>query len=71
MATILLRVFGMRSAEDEALVREALEATPGVLAAVTSREDGRAEVDYDDDVTGLDRLIQAVESAGFQAILGG
>jgi copper chaperone CopZ len=71
MATVLLRVFGMRSAEDEALVREALEATPGVLAAVASREDGRAEVDYDDDVTELDRLIQAVESAGFQAILGG
>ncbi|HEY8483237.1 MAG TPA: heavy-metal-associated domain-containing protein [Longimicrobiales bacterium] len=71
MATVLLRVFGMRTAEDEAVVREALEATPGVLAAVASLEDGCAEVDYDDDETELDRLIQAVESAGFQAILGG
>jgi copper chaperone CopZ len=71
MATILLQVHGLQSADDEQRLETALRAQPGVFGAVASRQDGCAEVDVDDDVVTIDHLIHTARSAGFRAALRG
>jgi len=71
MPTVLLRLNGMRGPDDEERVRTALLAEPGVYGAVVSCEDGCAEVDIEDDVVSVDRIIEIIETAGFPAVLAG
>lgn len=67
MATILLRVRGLQSPEDEQRLEAALRAQAGVYGAVASRQDGCAEIDVDDDMITLDHLIQIADATGYQA----
>lgn len=71
MPTILLRVDGMRSSDDETRVETALRAEPGVLAAVASRQDKCAEVECEDDEVTVERLVEVIETVGFSAVLAG
>lgn len=71
MPTVLLRVYGMGSPEDEARLEAALRAERGVFGAVVDYAEGCAEVDCDDDVITVEQLVRAVEAAGLRAILGG
>lgn len=71
MATVLLRVQGLRTAADEDRLEEILRAEAGVFGAVASRVDGCAEIDVDDDVVTIAHLIETIDTAGFQAVLGG
>lgn len=71
MATLKLYVAGMRSRADEARIEEALRAERGVYGAVANREDGSAEVDFDDDELDLDRILEIVRSLGYEPTLGG
>lgn len=71
MPTVLLCVTGMTSDDDEGRVRGALLGEPGVYGAVVSHEDACAEVDIEDDLVTVDRLIHLIEAAGYHAELGG
>jgi copper chaperone CopZ len=71
MPTVLLRVYGMGSPEDEARLAAALRAERGVFDAVVDYAEGCAEIDCDDDVITVEQLVRVVEAAGLRAILGG
>lgn len=71
MPTFLLKVTGLRTAEDEQRLEAALRGAAGVYEAVVNREDGCAEIDADDDVVTADELIDLARTAGFPATLGG
>lgn len=71
MPTILLKITGLRTAEDERRLETALRAAEGVYDAVVNREDGCAEIDADDDVVTVEALIDLAGTAGFSAALGG
>lgn len=71
MPTVLLYVKGMNSPDDEDHVRSVLLPEQGVFGAVASRVDACAEVDIEDDLVTVERLIELLEEAGFQARLGG
>lgn len=71
MPTALLRVSGLRGAEDEARLERALQAEPGVFGAVANHQDGCAEIDFEDDEVTVEQLIEVAESAGFGATLAG
>lgn len=71
MPTFLLRVSGLTGADDERILESALREMDGVYDAVVDHEDGRAEIDADDDVITIDELIEVAWSAGFPARLGG
>lgn len=71
MATLLLHVAGMKDADDERRVEEALRAGPGVFGAVANHQEGCTEVDFDDDEIEPADLIERLENAGFPAVLMG
>ena len=61
-----LRITGMTCNNCVRHVDKALRAVPGVSAVQVSLEGKRAEVTHDD-ATPFDSLVQAVESAGYEA----
>eukprot|EP00891_Asterochloris_glomerata_P002470 jgi/Astpho2/2470/e_gw1.00048.183.1_t len=65
--TATLQITGMTCASCSAAVEKALQAQSGVLGASVNVLAGRAEVQYNPDVTGPRHLIAAVEDAGFDA----
>lgn len=71
MPTILLKVKGLRTAEDERRLETALKNARGVYGAVVNREEECAEIDADDDVVTVEELIDLAGTAGFPAVLGG
>jgi copper chaperone CopZ len=62
---------GLKAAADEKRVEEALEAEPGILGAIANRSSGCGEVDYEDDEVLIQRIIDIVREAGFEAELAG
>jgi hypothetical protein len=71
MPTARLRVSGMRDDADERRLQALVLAEPGVYGCVASHRDGFAEVDFEDDELGVDRLLGLFASAGFPARLCG
>ncbi|HXF96461.1 MAG TPA: heavy-metal-associated domain-containing protein [Gemmatimonadales bacterium] len=71
MATAKLWVTGMTCGHCQTKVANALKSVPGVYSAVVDLQDGEAEVDFDDDIVTADRLLAAVEHAGYKARLAG
>lgn len=70
MATMLLRIPGLDRGDVEKL-EAVLRALPGVFGVVVSPGEGCAEVDIEDDEIDLDRLLERVRAAGFEATLSG
>lgn len=70
MATMLLRVSGLETGDVEKL-EAVLRALPGVFGVVVSPSEGCAEVDIEDDEVDLDRVLERVRRAGFNARLAG
>jgi copper chaperone CopZ len=65
MNTVALEIRGMTCSHCVMAVDKALKKLPGVSAA--SVEVGRATVTVDPDVTTGDRLVDAVQDAGYDA----
>lgn len=70
MATMLLRVPGLERREAEKL-EAVLRALPGIFGVVVSPAEGCAEVDLEDDEVDVDRVLERVRAAGFDATLSG
>jgi copper chaperone CopZ len=71
MATAKLWVTGMTCGHCQMKVEKALKGVHGVYTAIVDLKDGEVEVDFNDDAVTSDRLIQAVEKAGYGAKLAG
>lgn len=71
MPTAKLCVKGMADRRDEERVEKALRALTGVFGAQASHEAACAEIDFEDDVADVHRLVQTVRELGFQASLAG
>lgn len=65
----VLSVFGMTCASCTAAVERALLASPGVSACTVALTTQQARIRYDPQQTHVRALVQAVEDAGFDAIL--
>ncbi len=59
---------GMTCASCVTQIERELQQTPGVLSASVSLSSEQAHVDYVPSMTNLDHIIDAVESAGYQAV---
>jgi copper chaperone CopZ len=71
MATARLHVADLGSREDEERVAAALRILPGVFGVVASHASHFIDIDFDDDEVALQRLLDAVRGAGFDARLAG
>jgi copper chaperone len=71
MATAKLAVTGMHCGHCQEKVTKALQGVAGVYSAVVDWQDGEAEVDFNDDAVTTDRLLAAVQQAGYVAKLAG
>ncbi len=67
--TLELPVLGMSCAACQHHVQEALEATVGVESARVDLMAHRANIVYDPDIASPDGLVQAIRSAGYDAVL--
>jgi copper chaperone CopZ len=65
MKSVTLKIDGMSCDHCARAVRQALEGLPHV--DIESVEIGRASVRYDNDSTGVERILAAIEEAGYGA----
>lgn len=70
MATMLLRVPGLHD-EDAEKLESVLRALPGIFGVVVSPGEGCVEIDIEDDEVDLDRILERVRGAGYEATLSG
>jgi copper chaperone len=71
MATAKLNVTGMHCGHCQEKVTNALRGVVGVYSAIVDWQDGEAEVDFNDDAVTTERLLAAVQQAGYEARLAG
>ncbi len=71
MATAKLNVTGMHCGHCQEKVAQALRGVAGVYSAIVDWPTGEAEVDFNDDALTTDRLLAAVQQAGYEAKLAG
>jgi len=71
MATAKLNVSGMHCGHCQEKVTTALRSVAGVYSAIVDWPTGEAEVDFNDDALTTDRLLAAVQQAGYEAKLAG
>lgn len=71
LATATIPVKGMSCAGCEVTIRTALEKVPGVIAASADAAAGVATVKYDPEQVGLQKLVEAINRAGYRATLPG
>ena len=67
MDTVTLRVEGMTCQGCVRSVTRVLQAIAGVQSVEVSLEDARAQVQFDPARTSTQRLVDAVQEAGYQA----
>lgn len=70
MATLQLRIVGLRSG-DEPRIERALRDLPGVYGVVVSPTEGCAELDIEDDEVSLDRILELLREHGLDGRLSG
>ena len=71
MPTARLRIPALKTAADEALLRQTVRAVTGVYGVVASCSDRCADVDFDDDEATIREILDAADAAGFAATLAG
>ena len=71
MATAKLNVSGMHCGHCQEKVTKALRGVAGVYSAIVDWPTGESEVDFNDDALTTDRLLAAVQQAGYEAKLAG
>jgi copper chaperone CopZ len=65
MATITLKVAGMKCGGCETQVQEAVKALAGVNSARASHRAGSVEIEYDPGQASLDAIRKAVQDKGY------
>lgn len=70
MATLLLRIDGLRQG-DERRLEGTLREIPGVFGVVVSGSEGCAELDIADDEVSVDRIVARVRDEGYDARMAG
>jgi copper chaperone len=65
MATIHLKVTGMKCGGCEKLVQDAAAAVAGVHSVKASHQAGTVEVEYDDGKTDVNAIKQAIQGKGY------
>ena len=71
MASVHLNVSGMTCDHCRGRVENALKAVAGIYSVYVDLAEGSAEVDFDDDKTNQNALVEAVQSAGYEAEISG
>lgn len=71
MATLKLCIEGMRAAEDEYRIEDALRRERGVLGVVANRQEACAEIEFEDDEVAVEHLVNLVQALGYPTVLGG
>jgi copper chaperone len=66
-ATARLKTSGMHCSSCSMLIDLTLEDLPGVVSSKTDHASGDTVVSYDSDVVGVDGLIDAIRSVGYDA----
>ena len=67
MARLNLRVSGMTCDHCRGRVEAALKAVAGVYGVYVDLDDGIAEIDFDENKSGPDALVEAVKTSGYEA----
>jgi copper chaperone len=67
MARVTLEVSGMTCDHCRGSVESALTAVSGVFGVYVDLGEAFAEVDFDENKTGPDALVEAVKTAGYEA----
>jgi copper chaperone len=67
MASITLKVTGMKCGGCESAVQDAAKAVAGVEAATASHKEGTVEVQYDAGQTGPEAIKKAITAKGYAA----
>jgi len=68
MATIILNVWGMECGHCKAAVRRALMETDGISDVKVHLPSGKVTVTYDPEITGYDKMVEAVKGAGYEVL---
>lgn len=69
LKTSRFTVEGMHCRSCSALVQMEVGELPGVASVQADHQSGIADVIYDDEVVAVDRIVQAIERAGYHAQL--
>lgn len=67
--TITLKISGMHCASCAINIDGELEDTVGVFSAQTNYAKAETEVEYNEQQTNVDKLLEAVKRAGYNAII--
>ncbi|QQE10684.1 heavy-metal-associated domain-containing protein [Planctomycetota bacterium] len=70
MSTIMIKVGGMKCEGCVGAVQERLSQVRGVRTAVVDLASGEANVQIEDGVTDIGKLVEAVKAAGYEATPG-
>ncbi|RMD44732.1 hypothetical protein DV735_g416, partial [Chaetothyriales sp. CBS 134920] len=68
-SSLELKIFGLVDGVSATALEEQLRSLEGVNSAVISLSTSRATITYDSDVIGLRPIVEAVDSAGYHALL--
>jgi P-type Cu+ transporter len=68
-SSVHLKVFGLFDGPTATSLEEKLRSVPGVKSAIISLATSRAAIHYDSSVTGLRKIVETVDDAGFNALL--
>ena len=69
MQTTFINIKGMTCMGCVNSVKNVLEKIPGVSRADVSLEDAQVTIQFDVAITGINQFKQAIEDAGFEAII--
>jgi copper chaperone CopZ len=68
MKTVTLKIEGMNCSSCANTIKTLVEGEPGVQVATVSFDEGQARILYDPQTVNEDRLVAAVEKAGFRVV---
>ena len=66
---VYLKVFGLPTSSSAKALEDALRLLPGVSSAMVNLATSRVNVTHDPSLTGLRRLVEAIENMGYNALL--
>ncbi len=69
MDTVKFKVSGMTCGHCQMAVKKALESIEGVKSATVDLEKGMATVEADTSMVSTGQMIEAIDEAGYQAVL--
>ncbi|KAI9789931.1 MAG: hypothetical protein M1816_005700 [Peltula sp. TS41687] len=68
-STVQLKVFGLSTASSASSLETTIRSLPGVNSAIVNLTKSRATIIYDPSIVGLRSIVEAIETAGFNALV--